>query len=122
VDDEGQVKLDGPVEKFLPEFRGQMYIAEKDAEHRLLRKPRHAITVRNILSHTSGLPFRSEIEVPHLDLWPLALRVRSYAATPLDFDPDTRLARPTRRFPRSGRREPKCVQAGGREGVWPVKA
>jgi CubicO group peptidase (beta-lactamase class C family) len=88
--DEGKVKLDDPVEKFLPEFRGQMYIAEKDDAHRLLRKPRHPITVRNILAHTSGLPFRSEIEVPRLDLWPLALRVRSYAAAPLDFDPDTK--------------------------------
>jgi CubicO group peptidase (beta-lactamase class C family) len=88
--DEGMVQLDDPVEKYLPEFKGQMFVAEKDDEHRLLRKPRHAITVRNVLSHTSGLPFKSGIEEPRLDLWPLSVRVRSYAMTPLDFEPDTK--------------------------------
>ena len=88
--DDGKVQLDDPVEKYLPEFRGQMFVAEKDDEHRLLRKPRHPITVRNILSHTSGLPFKSGIEEPRLDRWPLSLRVRSYATTPLDFDTDTK--------------------------------
>jgi len=36
------------------------------------------------------MPFKSAIEQPALDLWPLSLRVRSYAMTPLDFDPDTK--------------------------------
>ena len=88
--DEGKVQLDDPVEKYLPEFKGQMFVAEKDDEHRLLRKPGHPITIRNILSHTSGLPFKSGIEEPRLDLWPLSVRVRSYAMTPLDFEPDTK--------------------------------
>jgi CubicO group peptidase (beta-lactamase class C family) len=88
--DEGKVQLDHPVEKYLPEFKGQMFVAEKDDEHRVLRKPRHPITVRNILSHTSGLPFKSGIEEPRLDRWPLSVRVRSYAMTPLDFEPDTK--------------------------------
>lgn len=88
--DEGKVKIDDPVEKYLPEFRGQMVIAEKDDDHVLLRKPRHPITVRNILTHTSGLPFRTAIETPTLDRLPLADRVRSYAMTPLEFEPDTK--------------------------------
>jgi CubicO group peptidase (beta-lactamase class C family) len=54
--DEGKVSLDDPVEKFLPGFRGQMVLAEKDNDHILFRKPKHPITVRNILAHTSGLP------------------------------------------------------------------
>lgn len=87
--DEGKVRLDDPVEKYLPEFKGQMFVAEKDDAHKLLRAPRHPISVRNVLSHTSGLPFKSGIEGPPLDLWPLSVRVRSYAMTPLDFDPDT---------------------------------
>jgi len=87
--DEKKVSLDDPVEKYLPEFRGQMFVAEKDDSHRLLRAPRHPITVRNVLAHTSGLPFSSAIEGPELDRWPLSLRVRSYAMTPLLFDPDT---------------------------------
>lgn len=88
--DEGLVAVDDPVEKYLPEFTGQMVIAEQDAEHVLLRKPIHPISVRNILSHTSGLPFRSPIEQPTLDLYPLSLRVQSYAMAPLEFEPDSR--------------------------------
>jgi CubicO group peptidase (beta-lactamase class C family) len=88
--DEGKLSVDDPVEKYLPEFKGQMFIAEKDANHQLLRKPAHPILVRNILSHTSGLEGHSPIEVPSLDLFPLATRVRSYAALPLQFEPDTK--------------------------------
>ena len=88
--DEGKVKLDDPVEKYLPEFHGQMVIAEKNNDHVLLKKPKHPITVRNVLSHTSGLPFASPIEQPTLDLFPLACRVRSYAMLPLDFQPESR--------------------------------
>ncbi len=88
--DDGKVSLDDPVEKFLPEFRGQMVVAEKDKEHILWRKPKHPITVRNILAHTSGLPFRSPIEVPTLDRLSLADRVRSYAMSGLDFEPDSK--------------------------------
>ena len=78
------------MEKYLPEFKGQMVIAEQDADHVLLRKPKHPITVKNILTHTSGLPFKSAIEEPTLDLFPLATRVRSYASHPLQFEPDSK--------------------------------
>ncbi|MBI1372907.1 MAG: serine hydrolase [Phycisphaera sp.] len=88
--DEGKVKLDDPVEKYLPEFRGQMLQVEKDDQHVLLRKPGHPITVREVLSHTSGLPFKSDLEAPTLDLYPLSARVRSYAMTPLVFEPGTK--------------------------------
>jgi CubicO group peptidase (beta-lactamase class C family) len=88
--DEGKLRIEDPVEKYLGEFRGQMVVAEKDKDHVLLRKPRHPITVRNVLSHTSGLPFKSAIEEPTLDLFPLATRVRSYAMLPLEFEPDTK--------------------------------
>lgn len=88
--DEGKVSLDDPVEKYLPEFKGQMVIAEKDAEHVLLKKPKHPITVRNVLSHTSGLAFKSAVENPTLDMLPLRVAVLSYAAAPLEFEPDTK--------------------------------
>ena len=88
--DEGRVRVDDPVEKYLPEFRGQMVVAEKDDSHVLLKKPVHPITVKNVMNHTSGLPFRSAIEQPTLDRLPLADRVRSYAMTPLDFEPDSK--------------------------------
>lgn len=87
--DDGKISVDDPVEKYLPEFRGQMVVAEKDDNHVLLKKPARPITINDVLSHTSGLPFRSAIEVPTLDRLPLADRVRSYAMTPLDFEPGT---------------------------------
>jgi CubicO group peptidase (beta-lactamase class C family) len=87
--DEGKISLDDPVEKYLPEFRGQMVVAERDEEHKLLRKPRHPITIREVLSHVSGLPYRSAIEEPTLDGLPLAAAVRSYAMTPLETEPGT---------------------------------
>lgn len=86
--DEGKVRLDDPVEKYLSEFKKQWLAVERDNDHMLLKKPGHPITIRNVLSHTSGLPFKSAIEEPTLDQLPLAVAVRSYAMTPLDFDPD----------------------------------
>jgi len=87
--DERKVKLDDPVEDYLPEFRGQMVAVERDQDHVLLRRPKHPITVKNILTHTSGLPFSSALEGP-LDRFPLVARVKSYAMMPLDFEPDTK--------------------------------
>jgi CubicO group peptidase (beta-lactamase class C family) len=88
--DEGKVNVDDPVEKYLPEFKGQWLKAEEDAAHMLLKRPGHPITVKNVLSHTSGLPFSSPLEQPTLDLLPLAARVRSYAMLPLEFEPDSK--------------------------------
>ena len=85
--DEGKVKLDDPVEKYLPEFKDQQV---KNGGS--LEKAVHPITIRNILSHTSGLSFASPQEKPTLDMLPLADAVRSYAAQPLDFQPDSKWA------------------------------
>jgi CubicO group peptidase (beta-lactamase class C family) len=88
--DEGKIRLDDPVEKILPEFGGQMLVAERSSDRLVLKRPAHPITVRNILSHTGGLPFSSLMEQPTLDLLPLRDAARSYAMTPLQFEPDTR--------------------------------
>ena len=87
--DEGKVKLDDPVEKYLPEYADAWVAVEKDAKHMLLQRPAEQITIRRVLSHTSGLPFKSALETPTLDGLPLAVAVRSYAATPLDYQPGT---------------------------------
>jgi CubicO group peptidase (beta-lactamase class C family) len=80
--DEGKIALDDPVEKYLPEFRGQLLSTEK--------KPGRPITIRDTLSHMSGLPFKSTAEAPTLDGLSLADAVRSYAATPLVTEPGTK--------------------------------
>jgi CubicO group peptidase (beta-lactamase class C family) len=87
--DDGKVKLDDPVEKYIPEFKDIMVGASKGGE---LRKPKTPITVRHILSHTSGMRFSSAKESPTLDGLTLADCVKSYVETPLMTDPGTKYA------------------------------
>lgn len=87
--DEGTVDVNAPVEEYLPEFQGQMVVAERAEDRVLLRKPSHPITVAEVLCHTSGLPFSSPLEEPTLDALPLRDAVRSYALLPLLFEPGT---------------------------------
>jgi CubicO group peptidase (beta-lactamase class C family) len=87
--DEGKIALDDPVEKYLPEFRAQMLVAEKSETQTVLTKPARPITIRDCLSHVSGLPFKSAAEEPVLDGLPLATAVRTYAMTPLQTEPGT---------------------------------
>lgn len=88
--DENKVKLDDPVEKYLPEFRNLLVTAHRGKGYLVLEKPNRPITVRDILSHTSGLPFSSALERPTLDRLPLRVAVGSYAMTPLLFEPGSK--------------------------------
>jgi CubicO group peptidase (beta-lactamase class C family) len=88
--DEGKVSVEDPVQKYLPEFKDQWLAVEHDKEHVLLQHPAHPITVKNILTHTSGLPATSAMEKPTLDLLRLRDAVLSYAMTPLLFEPDSK--------------------------------
>jgi CubicO group peptidase (beta-lactamase class C family) len=93
--DEGKVNVDDPVEKYLPEFKGQQVLATRPDPKQSAPQPpatvaaNHPILVREILSHTSGLRFHSAAEPHALDLLPLKDAVRSYAAEPLLFQPYT---------------------------------
>jgi CubicO group peptidase (beta-lactamase class C family) len=66
-----------------------MLIAEQAGDHQLLRTPSHPILIREVLSHTSGLPFASRVE-PRIDTRPLREAVLSYALTNLKFEPGTK--------------------------------
>jgi CubicO group peptidase (beta-lactamase class C family) len=88
--DEGKVRLDDPVEKYLPEFKGLWLAAERNKEHVLLRHPKRPVTVRDLLRHTSGLPFASALERPTLDRLPLRVAAGSYAMTPLEYEPGSK--------------------------------
>ncbi len=90
--DEGKIALDDPVEKYLPEFRDQMVVAERSNDRLVLKKPEHPITVREILSHTSGLvqavaPGRKARHPAPEDcdhhLWAFALAVRAGDSVPV---------------------------------------
>jgi CubicO group peptidase (beta-lactamase class C family) len=87
--DEGKVKLDDPVEKYLPEFQGQMLIVKQDKDGMLLRSPSRPVTVRDVLSHTSGLPFMSRVG-HKIDTYPLREAALGYALTPLKSEPGTK--------------------------------
>jgi CubicO group peptidase (beta-lactamase class C family) len=90
--DEGKVKLDDPVEKYIPEFKNLQVPDEKPEKGKQptkFRKPSHPITVRECLSHTSGLPFKSPEESPTIDVLPLKDAVLSYTKHPLLYDPGT---------------------------------
>lgn len=79
--DEGKVKLDDPVEKYLPEF----------ADVRLNgAKPKTPITVRQLLMHTSGMAFKSPEESPTLDKLSLADAIKTYVKVPLVSEPGTK--------------------------------
>jgi CubicO group peptidase (beta-lactamase class C family) len=88
--DEGKVNVEDPVENYLPEFKGQMMIAEKDEEHVVLRQPAHPIKVSEVLNHTSGLAFSCAIETPTFDHLRLRDSVRAHAMLPLQFEPGTK--------------------------------
>jgi CubicO group peptidase (beta-lactamase class C family) len=66
-----------------------MVVAESDTRLVVLKKPAHPITVRNILSHTSGLVGRSPLE-GKLDSLPLREGTVTYALSPLQFEPGTK--------------------------------
>jgi CubicO group peptidase (beta-lactamase class C family) len=84
--DDGKLSLDDPVEKYLPEFSGQQVKTTQNGQPALVA-PDRPILIRDLLSHTSGLPFSVPLESPTLDLSPLAERVRAYAKTPLNNQP-----------------------------------
>ena len=85
--DEGKVKLDDPIEKYLPEFKALQVAGANGAE---IKKPSRLVTVRDVMSHTSGMPFKSAKENPTLDSLPLKEAVASYAVTPLTHVPGTK--------------------------------
>ena len=91
--DEGKIDLDDPVEKYLPEFKGQMVGPRNpdpaDKSPAQLVPAVHPIRIREILSHSSGLRFRSAAQPGALDTLTLEDSVRSFAAEPLIFQPGT---------------------------------
>ena len=90
--DEGRLSLDDPVEKYLLEFQGQMLAVEQTPDHVLLKRPAHPITIREVLSHTSGLPYMTRLEHGKVDTLTLHEATINYALTPLDYQPGTKHA------------------------------
>ncbi len=93
--DEGKLAVDDPVEKHLPEFRGQMLVAERSGDTITLKKPSRPITLRDLLTHTSGLPGTPPPGLAELYAkrnHTLAEAVMAYSQRPLDFEPGSKWA------------------------------
>lgn len=90
--EEGRLRLHDRVEDHLPEFRGQMMIASEENGVRTLRRPSRPITIRDLMTHTSGLgpaaPGIGDIMV-RMDRT-LAEACLIYSQQPLLFEPGTR--------------------------------
>ena len=91
--DEGHFKLDDPISKWLPEFKGMQLARSGEDENRPL-VPARPITIRHLLTHTSGLrtrPGRSRARLREITgarrERPLADYVRNLATLPLNFQP-----------------------------------
>jgi CubicO group peptidase (beta-lactamase class C family) len=94
--DEGRLTVEDSVEKYLPEFRGQMLVSGRDkaAGTVTLKKPARPITIRDLLTHTSGLPF---YPAGLSDLYKkrnrtLAEGILVVSQLPLEFEPGSRWA------------------------------
>ena len=87
--DEGKLSIEDPVEKYLPEFAGQMVNVAQSGDLVVLKKPARPITIKDVLAHTSGLPHLSRAE-KQIDMLSLKEAGISYGLTPLMFEPGTK--------------------------------
>ena len=95
LQDEGKLSVDDLVEKHLPEFRGQRLTASREGDTVTLKKPSRAITLRDLLTHTSGLP--GGFPPGLADLYATRQRTLAEAVLvssqqPLDFEPGSKWA------------------------------
>jgi len=83
--EDGRLTLSDPVELYIPEFRDQR-LADGS-------KPKRPVTVRDLMTHTSGMSGRLPEAMP--DLYtkmdkPLSEAVSAFARQPLEFEPGTK--------------------------------
>lgn len=95
LQEDGKLSVDDPVEKYLPEFRGQRIVASREGDSVTLKKPSRLITIRDLLTHTSGLP--GGFPPGLADLYATRQRTLTEAVLvssqqPLDFEPGSKWA------------------------------
>jgi CubicO group peptidase (beta-lactamase class C family) len=91
--DEDKVTLDDPVTNYIPQLAKWMAVEEKDENHVLLKRLVRPVTIRHLLSHTSGLTGMSELQqVAGADSTPLKARALSSVTGPLQWQPGDKYA------------------------------
>jgi len=93
--EEGRFRLDDPISQYLPQFANQRVLIDSDTPNLAQTRPRVGdITVRQLLTHTSGLGSRSSAmyrtEQVRLRSITLPQMVDNAARVPLFEDPGTR--------------------------------
>ena len=86
LQDEGKLSVDDPVEKHLPEFKNQWLVESRTNDTMMLKRPARPITLRDLLTHTSGL---ADVPAPRPNC-SLAELVMAYSQQPLKFAPGSR--------------------------------
>ena len=92
--DEGKLSISDPVEKHLPEFRGQLLTAARNADgSTLVKKPARPITIFDLMTHTSGMSYLPPAGIAELNQrmnYKLADAVLLYSQMPLEFEPGSK--------------------------------
>ena len=91
--EQGKLAVTDAVETHLPEFRGLKMVLARDGDRVTLGPPPRKITIRDLLTHTSGLPgsFPEALsEIFSTRDRSLAEAVAVYSQQPLQFEPGTR--------------------------------
>lgn len=87
LQEEGRLSINDPVEKHLPEFKGRTLLDARTQNGFTLKRPARVITLRDLLTHTSG----ANTDIPDLGReLTLAERALFYSQQPLSFEPGTK--------------------------------
>jgi CubicO group peptidase (beta-lactamase class C family) len=90
--EEGKLSVRDPVEQYLPEFKGLRVRTNTGPDAAHLSEPEHAITIRDLLTHTAGMTDAAPAEIKdyqHAMNVPLGEVVRQLAKELLLFQPGT---------------------------------
>ncbi len=88
LQEDGKLSIEDPVEKHLPEFKCQWMIAERGKDSLTLKRSARPITLRDLLTHTSGI---ANVDSPRPNC-SLAELVMACSQLPLQFEPGSKWA------------------------------